>query len=437
MQRWMVGLVVGVLAIGQVGAAAAADPAATGVELEATVREVLRQVPLIDGHNDAPWAIRERVANHLANFDFTDTTDLDDPMQTDLTRLRAGGVGGQFWSVWVPVDLPPGDAVMTVLEQIDLVHRLVQRYPDELELALTADDIVRIHADGRIASLIGMEGGHSIANSLAVLRQMYALGARYMTLTHWSNTDWVDAATDAPEHDGLSPFGEIVVKEMNRLGMLVDLSHVSAAAMRDVLDVTRAPVIFSHSSAAALNPHPRNVPDDVLRRMPANGGVVMVNFGSYFIDPKITERHAAYKAEELRLETLNPGDPQAVKDGMKAWLERNPLWTVPLAELADHVDHIRDLAGVDHVGLGSDYDGIGALPAGMEDVSGYPTLLVELMRRGWSREDIAKLAGLNILRVMRDAERVAAELQKIEPPYEVRIDDRGYGAHEETPGTSR
>jgi len=434
MHRWISGVLVCGLVIGSAVAAAAADTASTDVELEATVREVLRQVPLIDGHNDAPWAIRERVANHLADFDFTNTADLDDPMQTDLTRLRAGGVGGQFWSVWVPVDLSPGDAVVTVLEQIDLVHRLVQRYPDELELALTADDVVRIHAGGRIASLIGMEGGHSIANSLAVLRQMYALGARYMTLTHWSNTDWVDAATDAPEHDGLSPFGEIVVKEMNRLGMLVDLSHVSSAAMHDVLDVTRAPVIFSHSGAAAINPHPRNVPDDVLRRIPANGGVVMVNFGSYFVDPEITERHAAYKAEELRLETLHPGDPQAVKDGMKAWLERHPLWTVPLAKLADHVDHIRDLAGVDHVGLGSDYDGIGALPAGMEDASGYPALLVELMRRGWSREDIAKLAGLNILRVMRGAERVAAELQKTETPYEVRFDDEGYGPHEETSG---
>ena len=415
-------------------AVAADDGTISDVELEATVREVLRQVPLIDGHNDAPWAIRSRVSNHLADFDFNDTTAIERPMHTDIRRLRAGGVGGQFWSVWVPVELDHAEAVVTVLEQIDLVHRLIEKYPEDLELALTADDVVRIHADGKIASLIGMEGGHSIDNSLAVLRQLYAVGARYMTLTHWTNTDWVDAATDKPEHDGLSPFGEIVVKEMNRLGMLVDLSHVSAAAMHDVLDVSRAPVFFSHSCALALNAHPRNVPDDVLERIAEKNGVVMVNFGSYFVDWKITERHAAYKAEELRLETLNPGDPQAVKDSMKAWVAANPLWTVPLGKLADHFDHIREVAGVDHVGIGSDYDGISTLPKGMEDVAGYPALLVELMRRGWSREEIAKVAGLNILRVMREAEKVAAELQKTEGPFEVRIDDEGYVEHEEASG---
>ncbi len=413
----------------------AADQAhASDEELEAIVREVLREVPLIDGHNDAPWAIRSRVSNHLGGFDFNDTTAIDKPMHTDLRRLRAGGVGGQFWSVWIPVELDPAEAVVVVLEQIDLVHRLIDGYPADLELALTADDVVRIHSEGKIASLIGMEGGHSIDNSLAVLRQLYAVGARYMTLTHWANVDWVDAATDAPEHDGLSPFGEVIVKEMNRLGMLVDLSHVSAAAMHDVLDVSRAPVFFSHSCALALNSHPRNVPDDVLERIAEKGGVVMVNFGSYFVDQKITERHAAYKAEELRLETLNPGDPQAVKDGMKVWLAANPLWIVPLGKLADHFDHIRDVAGVDNVGIGSDYDGISAVPKGMEDVSGYPALLVELMRRGWSREDIAKVAGLNILRVMREAEEVAAELRKIEVPFEVRIDDDGYGEHDEASG---
>ena len=423
------------LVIGFSGLVVAADEAAVSdQELEATVREVLRQVPLIDGHNDAPWAIRDLVSNHLADFDFTSTKALEKPMQTDIARLRSGGVGGQFWSVWVPVDLNGGDAVVTVLEQIDLVLRLTEAYSDDFELALTADDITRIHAAGKIASLIGMEGGHSIDNSLAVLRLCYALGARYMTLTHWANTDWVDAATDTPEHDGLSPFGEVVVREMNRLGMMVDLSHVSAAAMNDVLDISRAPVFFSHSCALALNSHPRNVPDDVLKRIAEKGGVVMVNFGSYFVDQAVTERHAAYKAEEVRLETLNPGDPQAVKDGMKVWLDKNPLWTVPLGKLADHFDHVRKVAGVDHVGIGSDYDGIGALPKGMEDVSGYPVLLVELMRRGWSREDIAKVAGLNILRVMREAEAVAAELQKTEGPFEVRIDDDGYREHEEASG---
>jgi membrane dipeptidase len=432
MKRWMI--VVAVIGIGLANVGLTADETSSDLELEATVREVLRHVPLIDGHNDAPWAIRSRVSNHLADFDFQDTTAIDRPMHTDIARLRAGGVGGQFWSVWVPVDLEGGDAVVTTLEQIDLVHRLTARYPDDFELALTADDVLRIHGDDKIASLIGMEGGHSIDNSLAVLRQFYAVGARYMTLTHWANTDWVDAATDTPEHDGLSPFGEIVVKEMNRLGMLVDLSHVSAAAMHDVLDISRSPVFFSHSCAMTLNSHPRNVPDDVLERIAESGGVVMINFGSYFVDQKITERHAAYKAEEIRLETLNPGKPAAVKAGMKAWLADNPLWTVPLADLADHFDHVRKVAGVDHVGIGSDYDGISALPRGMEDVSGYPALLVELMRRGWSREDIAKVAGLNILRVMREAEAVAAELQKTEGPFEVRIDDEGYGDHEETSG---
>jgi membrane dipeptidase len=430
MTRCVLGVSIALLIVCVVPAVAAETPP-TDAELEAVVREVLREVPLIDGHNDAPWAIRSRVRNHLETFDFSDTAALVRPMQTDLDRLRKGGVGGQFWSVWVPVDLEGGDAVTAVLEQIDLVHRLVERFPDELELALTADDVVRIHREGRIASLIGMEGGHSIDNSLAVLRQLSAVGARYMTLTHWANTDWVDAATDTAEHDGLSPFGEIVVKEMNRLGMLVDLSHVSANAMHDVLDITRAPVIFSHSCALALNSHPRNVPDDVLRRTADNGGVVMVNFGSYFVDRKITERHAAYKAEKLRLETLNPGDPQAVEDGMDAWVAANPLWTVPLSLLADHIDHIRGIAGVDHVGLGSDYDGVSALPAGMEDVSGYPALLVELMRRGWTREEIAKLAGLNVLRVMREAERVAAELQRTEPPFEAWIDDEVLGEHTE------
>jgi membrane dipeptidase len=433
MRRWLIAAAV--IGLGSASMNLAVDEPPSDLELEATVREVLRQVPLIDGHNDAPWAIRSRVSNHLDGFDFRDTAAIDRPMHTDIARLRAGGVGGQFWSVWVPVDLEGGEAVVTTLEQIDLVRRLTNRYPDDLELALTADDVVRIHGEGKIASLIGMEGGHSIDNSLAVLRQLYAVGARYMTLTHWKNVDWVDAATDAPENDGLSPFGEIVVKEMNRLGMLVDLSHVSAAAMHDVLDVSRAPVFFSHSCAMALNPHPRNVPDDVLERIAENGGLVMINFGSYFVDAKITERHAAYKAEELRLQTLNPGDPQAVQDGMKAWLADNPLWTVPLGELADHFDHVREVAGVDYVGIGSDFDGIGALPKGMEDVAGYPTLLVELMRRGWSREDIAKVAGLNILRVMREAEAVAAELQKTESPYEVRIDDDGYGVHEEATGS--
>jgi membrane dipeptidase len=380
-------------------------------------------VPLIDGHNDTPWALRDRFSNRLASVDFRDTSALDEPMHTDLRRLRAGGVGGQFWAVYVPTDLAGGDAVAAVLEQIDVVYRLAAAYPDDLGMAFSAADVWRIHAAGRIASLIGIEGGHCIDDSLAVLRQLYALGARYMTLSHWHNTNWVDAATAPPEFGGLSPFGEAVVREMNRLGMLVDLSHVSADAMRDALAVSRAPVIFSHSGVAAINPHPRNVPDEVLRLLPANGGLVMVNFGAYFLDPEVTERSAAAAGERARLEELYPGDPERVDREEQLWLDAHPAPVVSLAALADHIDHIRQVAGIDHVGLGSDYDGVRALPQGLQDVSGYPLLLAELMRRGYSRDDVAKVAGLNMLRVMEQAERVAAELRTTEGPSEVLIED--------------
>ena len=406
------------------GIAAAAEKAPmTDAQRLAIVREVLHEVPLIDGHNDAPWAIRARFANHLAAFDFHDTTGLEKPMQTDLNRLRAGGVGGQFWSVWVPTDLGGAEAVVTVLEQIDLVHRLAAAYPEDLEIALTADDVVRIHGEGKIASLIGVEGGHSIDSSLAVLRSLYALGGRYMTLTHWDNVPWADAATAAPEHHGLTPFGKAVVREMNLLGMLVDLSHVSAEVMNDALDVTRAPVIFSHSDAFALNPYPRNVPDEVLARLAANGGVVMVNFVSLFLSREATEYYAAADAEEARLKTLFPGDPDAVKAGLEKWNTDHPFPQVTLGDVADHLDHIVEVAGIDHVGLGSDFDGTSHTPEGLEDVSGYPALLSTLLERGWSREDIAKLAGLNVLRVMREAERVAAELKMSEAPIEITIEE--------------
>jgi membrane dipeptidase len=405
-------------------AAPAADPpkAAEGDTLK-EVRALLDTVPLIDGHNDTPWALRDRFSNRLSGFDFRDTSALDEPMHTDLRRLRAGGVGGQFWAVYVPTDLSGGDAVAAALEQIDVVYRLAADYPDDLEMALSAADVRRIHAAGRIASLIGVEGGHCIDDSLAVLRQLYALGARYMTLSHWQSTAWVDAATAPPQLGGLSPFGEAVVREMNRLGMLVDLSHVSAEAMRDALAVSRAPVIFSHSGVAAINPHPRNVPDDVLRLITANGGVVMVNFGGYFIDPKVTERSAAAAGERARLEELYPGDPERVDREEETWLEAHPIPEVSLARLADHVDHIRAVAGIDHVGLGSDFDGVQSLPEGLQDVSGYPLLLVELMRRGYSRDDVAKVAGLNMLRVMEQAERVAEGLRTTERPSEILIED--------------
>ena len=305
---------------------AAADD---GVDLDldqrlAVVAEVLREVPLIDGHNDTPWSIRMRVKNRLGGFDFSDTTGLESPMQTDLVRLKAGGVGGVFWSVWVPTDLEGGEAVTAVLEQIDLVHRLVARYPSDLEIALTADDVLRIHAAGRVASLIGAEGGHCLDESLAVLRQLYALGTRYLTLTHWENNTWADAATATAQHGGLTAFGEAVVKEMNRLGMMVDLSHVSVAAMEDALAVTRAPVIFSHSNAAALNRHPRNVPDDILRRVADNGGVVMVNFGAFFVGDEVVQRVAAGKAEKARLQTIHPGDPAAVDEALDSWYQSIP-----------------------------------------------------------------------------------------------------------------
>ncbi len=406
-----------------VAATAADSPTAAEQDTLKEVRALLDTVPLIDGHNDTPWALRERFSNRLSGFDFRDTSALDESMHTDLKRLRAGGVGGQFWAVYVPTDLAGGDAVATALEQIDVVYRLVAAYPDDLEMALTAADVRRIHAARRIASLIGIEGGHCIDDSLAVLRQLYALGARYMTLSHWHNTNWVDAATAPSELGGLSPFGEAVVREMNRLGMLVDLSHVSADAMRDALAVSRAPVIFSHSGVAAINPHPRNVPDEVLRLLPANGGVVMVNFGAYFVDHGVTERSAAAAGERARLEELYPGDPERVDREEQLWLDAHPAPVVSLAALADHIDHIRQVAGIDHVGLGSDFDGVRALPQGLQDVSGYPLLLAELVRRGYSRDDVAKVAGLNVLRVMEQAERVAAELQATEGPSEVLIED--------------
>ncbi|HOC44625.1 MAG TPA: dipeptidase [Thermoanaerobaculales bacterium] len=387
------------------------------------IARLLEEVPLIDGHNDLPWAIRERFGSRLAGVDLNDTSRLDPPLATDLRRLRAGGVGGVFWSVWVPAGLGKDEAVRTVLEQIDLVHRMAAAYPADLEIALTAAEVRRIHAAGRVASLIGAEGGHSIADSPAVLRMLYAAGARYLTLTHWDSTAWADAATAAPQHGGLTDFGAALVREMNRLGMLVDLSHVSAAAMHDALDASRAPVIFSHSCAAALNPHPRNVPDDVLRRLPANGGLVMVNFGSYFIDPRVTERVAAGEAEETRLKALHPGDLEAVQAGLDRWYAANPMPRVTISQLADHIDHIRRIAGIDHVGLGSDFDGLSSLPEGLEDVSGYPRLLAELARRGYSRDDLARVAGLNLLRAMAEAERVAATLQISEAPLERRLDD--------------
>jgi membrane dipeptidase len=388
------------------------------------VERIFTDVPLIDGHNDLPWEYRERVKNHLAEIDIrNDQSTLEKPLMTDIPRLRKGGLGAQFWSVYVPVTLKGADAVQATLEQIDDVHRLAAIYPDTFALALTADDVVRIHKSGKIASMIGVEGGHSINNSLAVLRHLYDAGARYMTITHSSNNDWADSATDAPQHAGLTNFGKAVIGEMNRLGMLVDLSHVSPQTMNAALDVTAAPVIFSHSSARALTNHARNVPDDVLRRLPQNGGVVMVTFVPGFVSEKVRAYGAERTALEARLKELNQGQPEKVKDELEAWDKANPKVRATLSDVADHVEHIIDVAGEDHVGIGSDFDGITSTPQDLESVADYPKLFTELLRRGHSIDQLKKLAGLNVLRVMKQAEAVAARLQKERTASDVMIGD--------------
>lgn len=383
----------------------------------AEVKTLLRKTPLIDGHNDVPWMYRKR-GNGLAGVDFrSDTSRFKPAWATDIPRLRAGGVGAQFWSVFVPANLPGAEAVQATVEQIDVVHQMCALYPDTFELALTAADIERIYRKGKIASLIGMEGGHSINNSLATLRMMYRLGARYLTLTHTKNTDWADAAGDETKHQGLTPFGEQVVLEMNRLGMLVDLSHVTDNTMRDALRVSKAPVIFSHSSARAVCEHPRNVPDDVLRLTAANGGVVMVCFLPGYVTVRERDEFVAWETERKRLRELYMNDDQAVERGITEWQRSRP--NVPRATLndvADHVDHIRKVAGIDHIGIGSDFDGFGGLPPeGLEDVSKYPALLAELRRRGYSKSDLGKIVGRNVLRVKRAAERVAGDMQREAP----------------------
>jgi membrane dipeptidase len=388
----------------------------------ARISRVLAATPLIDGHNDLPWEIRSRFKSDLAAVDLrSDTSRLPFPpdaaaLMTDIPRLRAGRVGGQFWSVWVPVDIQGFEAVQTTLEQIDLVKRMCARYPDDLAMAYSAADVIRIHQSHRIACLIGIEGGHQINGSLAVLRQMYAAGARYMTLTHTTNTPWADSATDAPVHHGLTAFGEDVVREMNRLGMLVDISHVSPDTMRAALRVSEAPVIFSHSSARALVDHPRNVPDDILRAVGDKGGVVMANFAPGYVSTVRNTWDAAEAAERTRFNSppyvgLYIGQPDRAQAALDEWLKEHPRPAATLAQVADHIEHIRSVAGADHVGLGSDFDGIEDTPAGLEGVDKYPALLAELLRRGWSDADIAKLAGGNVLRVMAEADRVAARLR--------------------------
>jgi membrane dipeptidase len=371
-------------------------------------RALHKQSPLIDGHNDFPWALREKAERNLDQLDISKP---QPSIMTDIARLRSGGVGGQFWSVYVPVELTGQSAVTATLEQIDIVHRMTQRYPETFELALTADDVERIFKKGKIASLIGMEGGHSIDNSLAALRMFNRLGARYMTLTHSKNTPWADSATDDPKVGGLSPFGEEVVREMNRLGMLVDLSHVSPDTMEDAIRVTQAPVIFSHSSSRAVNDVPRNVPDKVLAMLRANGGVVMVTFVPGFLSPAVAAWNKRQTAEETRLTAQFPADAAAVKSGVAAWTKGNPAPRAHITDAADHIDHIRAVAGIDHIGLGGDFDGIENVVEGLDNVSTYPSLTAELLKRGYKDDEIRKILGQNVLRVMRQAEAVSKRLQ--------------------------
>ncbi|HEU0014280.1 MAG TPA: dipeptidase [Longimicrobium sp.] len=403
-----------VMAAAALAAGAAAPPAHAqdDAALLERARRIHARAPLVDGHNDLPWEIREKAAGDVSRMDFQGPL----PAQhTDVPRLKAGGVGGVFWAAYVPVDRIGNGAAAFALEQIGLIKRMTEHSP-ELEWATTADDVARIHRRGRVASLIGIEGGHAIENSLDVLRQFHELGVRYMTLTHANTIDWADAATDSARHGGLTRFGEEVVREMNRLGMLVDLSHVSPETMKDALRVSEAPIIFSHSSARALADHPRNVPDDVLGLVGQNGGVVMINFYSGFTEPTAAGVMREMFNVQRRFREQHPGDPEAARRAYDEWRRANPVPRGTVATLADHIDHVRKVAGIDHVGLGSDYDGVTTLPQGMEDVSRYPYLTAELLRRGYSEADVRKVIGGNVLRVMRQAERVAERLQRERGP---------------------
>lgn len=377
-----------------------------GAQDTAAARRILETTPLIDGHNDLPWALREQYGNDPYAVDLTTDLASSTKLHTDIPRLRAGGVGGQFWSVYVPAELAPVEAAKETFEQIDTVRRIVAAHPETFALATTADDVVRIHGEGRIASLIGIEGGYSIDDSLGLLREFHQAGVRYMTLTHSKTTTWADSATDAPKWGGLSPFGEDVVREMNRLGMLVDLSHVSEETMLDAIRVSEAPVIFSHSSARAVTDHPRNVPDNVLSMLPENGGVVMVTFVPGFVSAAQGEWIKQVEAEAARLgvsASEGPPDPR-----LTAWAEAHPRPNATIADVVAHIQHVRDVAGIDHVGLGGDFDGVTSLPDGITGVDAYPIILAALMQAGWTEDDIRKLAGENVLRVMRAAEAVAA-----------------------------
>ncbi|HEX6575850.1 MAG TPA: dipeptidase [Gemmatimonadaceae bacterium] len=380
----------------------------------ARARKILSTSPLIDGHNDLPWAIREDSASPMdvAAYDLRKKT----RGHTDLERLRKGMVGGQFWSIYIPGEIKDGYA-RTQLEQFDIAMRVIDMYPERLQLALTAQDIRDAFKRGKIGSLLGMEGGHAIENSLGALRSYYALGARYMTLTHNVTLDWADAALDSARHGGLTEFGKEVVREMNRLGMMVDLSHVSPGTMSDALDVSEAPVIFSHSDARELNDVPRNVPDSILKRLDKNGGVVMVTFVPGFISKEVASyEHEFNEAQKAARQKYGSDDHDSLRREAQAWRAAHPAPVVTISQVADHIEHIRDVAGIDHVGIGSDFDGISNTITGLQDVSTYPALFAELAHRGWSDEALRKLAGENILRAFSQAEKVAARLQKSRQP---------------------
>jgi membrane dipeptidase len=383
----------------------------------------LKAAPVWDGHNDVPEQLRFRYKDMLGKFDFADTSHTADParglitMHTDLARLRQGHVGAQFWSVFVPASYTDQQAVQAVMEQIDVTRRLIAKYPDRLQFADSAAGVEAAWKAGRIASLLGMEGGYAIAGSPGVLRQFRALGVRYMTLAHFKSTAWADSATDAPKNNGLSPFGKDVVREMQRIGMLVDLAHVSTKTMMDALDVAQAPVIFSHSGARAVDDHPRNVPDEVLARVKANDGIVMVVSLPAYVSQKTRDWAVARAAEKARLEARFPETPDAAKAALADWEKANPIPPALLSDLADHVDHVVKIAGIDHVGLGGDFDGMDTATQGLDDVSKYPALFVELARRGYAQADLEKIASRNIMRVLKAADAYA-EAHRSDPPLE-------------------
>ena len=383
-------------------------------KVQARIDRILKRTPLIDGHNDLPWALRQDHGQAVEGLE-SGPDKRAKPLHTDMQRMRAGRVGGQFWSVFITGTLVGDQAIRTTIEQIDTARRIIEAYPQHLELAANADDMIRIHRRGRIGSLLGIEGGRQIGGSLPALRRFYDLGVRYMTLTHNQTTEWADAGTEDPKHDGLSPFGVEVVKEMNRLGMLVDLSHVSPATMKDAIEASRAPVIFSHSDAYALNPHPRNVPDEVLRLLPANGGVIMITFVPPFLSPQDWAWSRERLAQEARLKSLYSFSTKRQADELKKWEQANPAPRVTVSDVADHIEHVVRVAGHDHVGIGGDLDGIDRTVSGLGGVETYPNLFAELIRRGWSDRNLAKLAGGNILRVMRRAETVSASLKDERP----------------------